>query len=159
MCSSDLFYVKWYDQGVLEPEGGLLKNAYSTYEVRIIGINHDTVPSSHGGGKAGLTFQFVDLLKDKYRMNATATNAGGWESSELRARMNNGIKTLPYGTDDNAIWNQIPLPLQNSVKVVAKTCSTSTGNTVPSWERIFLAGYVELEIGRASCRDRVSAVV
>ncbi len=146
MNADHRFYVKWYDQGVLEPEGGLLKNAYSTYEVRIIGINHDTVPSSYGGGKAGLTFQFVDLLKDKYRMNATATNAGGWRDSELRARMNNGNQSPPYGTDDNAIWNQIPLPLQNSAKVVAKTSlsNATTGATAPTWERVFIAGYSEL---------------
>ena len=79
-------------------------------------------------------------------MNATATNAGGWESSELRARMNNGNQSPPYGTDDNAIWNQIPLPLQNNMKVLAKTSvsNASTGSTVPTWERVFIAGYSEL---------------
>ncbi len=46
-------YVKWGD-GI-------------TYNVRIIGINHDD--KSDGSGKAGLTFQFVDLLNTPYYMN------------------------------------------------------------------------------------------
>ncbi len=46
-------YVKWGD-GI-------------TYNVRIIGINHDD--KSDGSGKAGLTFQLVDLLNAPYYMN------------------------------------------------------------------------------------------
>ena len=49
--------------------------------VQIIGINHDDKAS---GGKAGLTFQFVECVTG-HVMNNNWTNQGGWKSSEMRS--------------------------------------------------------------------------
>ncbi len=58
-----------------------------TLQYRIIGINHDDL--ADGTGKAGLTFLTTSTTISS-RMNATDTNAGGWEKSELRTKMNSG---------------------------------------------------------------------
>ena len=58
-----------------------------TLEYKIIGINHDDL--ADGTGKAGLTF-LTTSTGIRSRMNATDTNAGGWQKSELRAKMNSG---------------------------------------------------------------------
>lgn len=84
MNADHRFYVKWYDQGLGELDGGLAQGRYTTYEVRIIGLNHDD--KSDGSGKAGITFQFVDCLVAPYRMASSVT--GGWKCTELRANMN-----------------------------------------------------------------------
>lgn len=52
-----------------------------TLQYRIIGIDHDDL--ADGSGKAGLTFLTTSTTIFS-RINATNTNAGGWEKSELR---------------------------------------------------------------------------
>ena len=73
---------------------------------RIIGIDHDDLDD--GSGKAGLTF-LTTSTNISSRMNATNTNAGGWERSELRRKMNSG-----------EIWNLMPSDFQSKVKPVRK---------------------------------------
>ena len=73
-----------------------------TLEYRIIGINHDDL--ADGSGKAGLTF-LTTSTNISSRMNATNTNAGGWEKSGLRAKMNSG-----------EIWSLMPSDFQSKVK-------------------------------------------
>lgn len=77
------------------------------YDVRIVGFNHDDITG--GVGKAGITWQFVDLLNDEYPMNDTDTNNGGWRDSALRANMNEGT-----------IWNQVPKTLATDILAVDK---------------------------------------
>lgn len=77
-----------------------------TLRYKIIGINHDDL--ADGSGKAGLTF-LTTSMSIRSRMNATATNAGGWEQSELRAKMNSG-----------EIWSLMPPDFQSKVKAVKK---------------------------------------
>ena len=77
------------------------------YDVRIVGFNHDDITG--GVGKAGITWQFVDLLNDAYPMNDTNTNNGGWRDSALRANMNEGI-----------IWGQVPKTLAADILAVDK---------------------------------------
>mgnify|MGYP000835876045 CR=1 FL=1 len=84
-----------------------------TLEYRIVGIDHDDL--ADGSGKAGLTF-LTTSTGIKSRMNAT-TNAGGWEKSELRAKMNSG-----------EIWNLMPSDFQSKVKAVRKS-STELNST------------------------------
>ena len=84
-----------------------------TLEYRIIGINHDNL--ADGSGKAGLTF-LATSTNIKSRMNATATNAGGWEQSELRQKMNSG-----------EIWNLMPPDFQSKVKAVRKLTNNVSG--------------------------------
>lgn len=57
-----------------------------TMSYRIIGISHDDL--ANGSGKAGLTFETTNDAMGMQRMNATDTNVGGWEGSELRGRLN-----------------------------------------------------------------------
>ena len=129
-----------------------------SYDVRIIGVNHDA--KSDNSGTAGFTFQFVNCLEPHdsddwgynkgYRFNAGTssfnTNAGGWGASELRARMNPGEDSVANGTDDNAIWNMVPGELQDAiVEVGKKYAQSSDANTVAvSPDKLFVASYSEL---------------
>lgn len=78
-----------------------------TMEYRIIGINHDDL--ADGTGKAGSTFEAISNAIGQQRMNATDTNAGGWEKSELRGRLNSGD-----------LWALLPSELQSKAKAVTK---------------------------------------
>ena len=106
-----------------------------TLEYRIIGINHDNL--ADGSGKAGLTFLTTSTTISS-RMNATATNAGGWEKSELRQKMNSG-----------EIWNLMPTDFQSKVKPVRKLTNNVNGTdknaavTVTS-DKLFLLSYSEI---------------
>ena len=80
---------------------------------RIIGINHDDL--ADGSGKAGLTFLTTSTTISS-RMNAANTNAGGWERSELRQKMNSGD-----------IWNLMPSEFQSKVKAVTKLTNNVGG--------------------------------
>ncbi len=106
------------------------------YHVRIIGINHD---NKSDGTKAGLTFQFVELLNQSHRMNATNTNEGGWAASELRGKMNN---------EDGAIWTQVPWDVKQDIAEVekyARTGGNQTGVTIePGYDKLWLASRSEL---------------
>ena len=84
-----------------------------TLEYRIIGINHDDL--ADGNGKAGLTF-LTTSTGISSRMNATSTNVGGWEKSELRAKMNSG-----------EIWNLMPSDFKSKVKSVKKLTNNVGG--------------------------------
>ena len=120
----------------------------TSYDVRIIGINHDKKADNT---KAGLTFQFVNLLNTTYKTNSKVriVNNGGWGASELRARMNPGTDNPPYGTDDNEIWNMVPKDLQDSITTVKKDfnttwdCTDATKVTTSS-DKLFLLSYYEL---------------
>ena len=60
--------------------------------VRIIGFRHDVLQD---GGVAGITFEFSDVPKE-HEINPESTNVGGWESSDMRERLNAGfINLLP----------------------------------------------------------------
>ena len=106
-----------------------------TYNVNVIGIYHDDKPS---GGKAGLTFQFADLLNNTHQMNPDTTNKGGWGSSALRTSMNSGT-----------IWEQVPSDLQGVIETVEKKycpsrTSTSVNDVVTSKDKLFVASFSEL---------------
>lgn len=113
----------------------------STLEYRIIGINHDDL--ADGSGKAGLTF--LTYLPNAIggihsEMNATETNAGGWEASELRAKMNGG-----------EIWNLMPSNFQSKVKSVKKLTNNVGGGdknknavVTATTDKLFLLSYSEI---------------
>ena len=81
---------------------------------RIIGINHDDL--ADGSGKAGLTFEATNGAIGCHQMNTLNTNAGGWEQSELRQKMNSG-----------EIWKLMPPDLQSKVKAVTKLTNNVGG--------------------------------
>ena len=108
-----------------------------TLEYRIIGINHDDL--ADGSGKAGLTF-LTTSTGISSRMNATAANAGGWEASELRAKMNSG-----------EIWNLMPSDFQSKVKAVKKLTNNVGGGSAnkdaavtATSDKLFLLSYSEI---------------
>ena len=108
-----------------------------TMKYRIIGINHDDLVD--GSGKAGLTF-LTTSTGIKSRMNATGTNVGGWEASELRAKMNSG-----------EIWNLLPADFQSKVKSVRKLTNNVGGGeenknavVTATTDRLFLLSNSEI---------------
>ena len=107
-----------------------------TLEYRIIGINHDDL--TDGSGKAGLTFLTTNEAVGDYRMNAENSAAGGWEKSELRAKMNSG-----------EIWNLMPADFQSKVKSVKKLTNNVDGAdanaaVTATSDKLFLLSYSEL---------------
>ena len=110
-------------------------NNGKTLKYRIVGINHDDL--ADGSGKAGLTFEATNNALDKQRMNATDTNAGGWEASELRGRLNTGD-----------LWALLPAELQSKVKPVTKMTDNKGGITpgTPSatTDKVFLLSATEV---------------
>lgn len=90
-----------------------------TLEYRIIGIDHDDL--ADGSGKAGLTFEATNDALDGpigHPMNATDTNAGSWEKSELRGRFNSGD-----------LWSLLPSELQSKAKAVTKMTDNKGGGS------------------------------
>ena len=106
-----------------------------TMQYRIIGINHDDL--ADGSGKAGLTFEATNTALSTQQMNATDTNAGGWEKSELRGRLNSGD-----------LWSLLPSELQSKVKSVKKMTDNKGGGTAgtPSatTDKVFLLSSTEV---------------
>ena len=107
-----------------------------TMTYRIIGINHDDL--ADGSGKAGLTFLTTNEAVGDYRMNAENSAAGGWEKSELRAKMNGG-----------EIWNLMPSDFQSKVKTVKKLTNNVDGADADAAvtatpDKLFLLSYSEL---------------
>ena len=106
-----------------------------TLEYRIVGINHDDL--ANGSGKAGLTFEATNNVLGAQRMNATNSNAGGWEKSELRGRLNSGD-----------LWALLPAEIQSKAKAVKKMTDNKGGGTAgtPSatTDKIFLLSTTEV---------------
>ena len=108
-----------------------------TLEYKIIGINHDDL--ADGSGKAGLTF-LTSSTGISSRLNAERTNAGGWEKSELRAKMNSG-----------EIRNLMPSDFQSKVKSVTKLTNNVGGGSAnkdaavtATTDKLFLLSYSEI---------------
>lgn len=106
-----------------------------TLEYRIVGINHDDL--ADGSGKAGLTFEATNTALAAQRMNAANANAGGWEKSEVRGRLNTGD-----------LWSLLPSELQSKVKSVTKMTDNRGGGMAgtPSatTDRVFLLSTTEV---------------
>ena len=106
-----------------------------TLEYRIVGINHDDL--ADGSGKAGLTFETTNSALGYQKMNATNTNAGGWEKSELRGRLNSGD-----------LWSLLPAELQSKVKAVKKLTDNQgggkAGTPTATTDKVFLLSATEV---------------
>ena len=106
-----------------------------TMQYRIIGINHDDL--ADGSGKAGLTFEATNSALGYQKMNATNTNAGGWEKSELRGRLNTGD-----------LWSLLPSELQSKVKAVTKMTDNQgggkAGTPTATTDKVFLLSATEV---------------
>ena len=98
----------------------------------ILGFDHDDLTS---GGKAGITIGMKNLLATTYRMNATATNEGGWDESEMR--------TSTMAT----LLSQLPSDLQGVIKQVNKKAMAGSKSTsiITSADKLWLFAKVEVD--------------
>lgn len=98
----------------------------------ILGFDHDDLTS---GGKAGMTIGMKNLLATTYRMNATETNAGGWDESEMR--------TSTMAT----LLSQLPSDLQGVIKQVNKKATAGGASTsiTTSADKLWLLAEVEVD--------------
>ena len=103
-----------------------------TITVAIMGFDHDDL--SDGSGKAPITVAMENLLATEYRMNATNTNAGGWDESEMR--------TSTMAT----LLTQLPSDLQSVIKQVNKKATAGSESTTitTSSDKLFLFALAEL---------------
>ena len=99
----------------------------------VLGFNHDDL--SDGSGKAGITIGMKNLLATKYVMNATSTNAGGWDESEMR--------TSTMAT----LLSQLPSDLQSVIKQVNKKATAGSDSTTitTSADKLWLLSEVEID--------------
>lgn len=98
----------------------------------VLGFNHDDLTS---GGKAGMTIGMKELLATTYRMNASNTNAGGWDESEMR--------TSTMAT----LLSQLPSDLQAVIKQVNKKATAGSQSTsiTTSADKLWLLSEVEVD--------------
>ena len=107
----------------------------NTMTYRIIGINHDGL--ADGSAKAGLTFEVTNNAMGEQCMNSTGTNAGGWEKSELRDRLNSGD-----------LWSLLPVEIQSKSKAVTKMTDNKGGDSditaTATTDKVFLVSTTEV---------------
>lgn len=103
----------------------------------ILGFNHDdlrttVIPSDK---KSGITIGMKNLLATEYKINATNTNIGGWETSLMRTET---IQTLK---------SQLPSDLQEVIKTVEKRTTIGNKSITPliTEDTIFLFSEVEID--------------
>ena len=98
----------------------------------ILGFEHDDLTS---GGKAGMTIGMKNLLATTYCMNATGTNYGGWDESEMR--------TSTMAT----LLSQLPSDLQGVIKQVNKKAMAGGASTsiTTSADKLWLFAEVEVD--------------
>lgn len=105
-----------------------------TVYAQIADFLHDNL--ADGGGLAAITFSFEDCISTTYGMNASNTNAGGWNGSRMRT------STLP------ALLARFPAVLQDSagIKTVNKIASAGneSSNLITSPDKLWLFSTVEV---------------
>ena len=97
-----------------------------TYTVAIADFDHDEM--ADGTGKAGITFSMVNGMNDERQMNATNTNVGGWEASEMRSYLSTDVYS---GLSDD---------LKAAIKTVTKTTNAGgkTSIVTTTEDKLFL---------------------
>lgn len=103
-------------------------------EAQLVALYHD--PRTNNSGNAGMTF-VVTVPVSVAAMNASATNAGGWEGSELRATLN------------DSLFASLPADMQNYIVSVKKqtnnTGSTESSDAVTTTsDKLFALSFVEV---------------
>jgi len=111
------------------------QNPFQYITVRILGFNHDNL--ADGSGKAGISIGMIGVLGESHIMNATGTNSGGWNASDMR------IQTLP------ALFEILPSELQAVIKPVVKTslAGNQSLDIVETHDKLWLLSQEEI-IGR-----------
>lgn len=102
--------------------------------MQIVGIDADDL--ADGSGKAPLTFISKELLKTDHRMNATSTNTGGWEASEMRTYLRGTVKAL------------IPSTVAAQIKEVKKYSYHYNGSAnALTTDDVWIPSYREVNLG------------
>ena len=110
-----------------------------TYNAEIIGFDHDDL--ADGSGKAGITFQFKELMITRHNMNSATYeyqygyNIGGWKASEMRDYVNNDVYAL------------LPADLQIEIKEVSKVSDVGNKNItdlMTTNDKLFLLSFKEV---------------
>ncbi|MCI9039815.1 MAG: hypothetical protein HFJ29_08185 [Clostridia bacterium] len=92
--------------------------------VRVLGFKHDDLVNKnvYGGNhnKAGISFEFMDVIETTQPMNMSATNVGGWAATQMRKDLNgysstNDIQSGNIGGLGNKMSNK------DYIKQVSKT--------------------------------------
>lgn len=103
-----------------------------TYEVEVVGYGHDDL--ADGSGKAGITFATKNCLGTTRAMNASSTNSGGWNSSQMR------------GACSTVILPGVSADLLSVIKPVLKTSSSGSASSVIQTATDSLWLFSEIEI-------------
>ena len=110
-----------------------------TYKIRLADLQDGRYEYSDGSGSSKAVFEFVECYNlDNtiyYRMNSTATNIGGWASSEMRSQT---MPTLLADLPDDMV------AAMSQVKVLSGTGGSSTSGTSSSDNTLFLPADAEL---------------
>ena len=102
--------------------------------MQIAAIDADVM--SDGSGNAHITWIAKELLATKKPMNSSATNAGGWEASAMRAYLQNDI------------WALINPTVQNAIVEVKKTYyDYATNSTKTCSYKVWIPSYREVGFG------------
>ena len=103
----------------------------STYNIAIIGKNHDEY--TDGSGNAPLTFQLAEVYGTTAKMNETQTNTTGWSGSAMR------------NTTMVQILSDMPSEVQNAVKAVNKYTLNGTRDGLETTsDKLFLLSEIEV---------------
>lgn len=113
-----------------------------TITVVILDFGKDDL--ADGSGKAAISIGMKNLLATKYRMNASSSNSGGWNSSEMRT------STM------NTLFNLLPAGWKNIIKTVNKKATAGSQSTTikTSADKLWLFALAEL--GSASALENCS---
>lgn len=109
-------------------------------EFRIEDFFHDEM--SDGSGYATATISMTGCLQSAYAMNTTATNSGGWGSSDMRSRM-------------STFKSQLPTDLQGILKTVKKLTAVENWalETVETDDTLWLYSITEAGLGKQTVTD------
>lgn len=120
----------WFSVG---SEKTLLLNTNEALTLQVYDFQHDTISGTTD--KAKITFGLKYAMATTKRMNATNTNVGGWDATELRGWMN------------TILLSQIPYGPQGLIKQVDKYTTSGGANGVgiiTSTDKLFLPSYEEV---------------
>ena len=98
--------------------------------LRLEDFDHDDLVA---GGKAKMSFMMVDCLNTIAKMNATDTNAGGWNSSAMRSSMATYLNKFP------AEWRAIIKPVKKKTTSGNKSTTIQTTN-----DSLWIASFKEV---------------
>ena len=116
----------WFEIG---DEKTITLSGGETWVLQIWDFNHDDL--ADGSGKAPFTIGMKGVTATGYKMNTTATNAGGWEQSYVRRTV------IP------AILETLPLDLSAVISSVDKTTYPAADTPVVTQDKLWLGSLWE----------------